>query len=74
LESDEKLVTDNTQGFDELTVSCEKSNGSTLETGTTSTTNTMNIIFRIVWVVIVEHMGDVTDIFIEGLARTKDCV
>jgi hypothetical protein len=58
----------------ELTVSCEEGNGSTICTSTTSTTNTMDVILGIVRVVIVQHMSNVADIFIEGLARTKKIV
>jgi len=45
------------------TVSCEKCDGGTLCASTTSTTNTMDIILRVVRIVIVEHMGNVADIF-----------
>ena len=55
---------------EQLTISSKKSDGSSICTGTTSSTNTMNIILRIVRVVIVEHMSNIADIFIYGLART----
>lgn len=53
------------------TVSGEESDCSSLLSSTTCTTNTMDIILRIVRVVIVEHMSNVSDIFIDGLARTE---
>jgi hypothetical protein len=56
------------------TVSCEKSNGSTICTCTASSANTMDIILRVVGVVIVKHMTNVADIFSDGLARTKKIV
>lgn len=55
---------------EQLTISSKEGDGSSICTGTTSSTNTMNIILRIVRVVIVEHMSNVADIFIYGLART----
>jgi hypothetical protein len=48
-----------------LTVSGEEGNGSTLGTGTSSTTNTVDIVLRVVGVIIVEHMSDVANIFSE---------
>lgn len=56
------------------TVSCKEGDGGTLGTGTASTTNTMDIILRVVRVVIVQHMSNVADIFIDGLARTEKCI
>ena len=44
------------------TVSGKESDGGTLGTGTTSSTNTMDIILRVIWVVIVKHMSNVADI------------
>ena len=58
----------------EHTVSCKERNGSTIGTGTTSTTNTMDIILRVVRVVIIEHMSNVADVFIDGLARTRKSI
>lgn len=46
-----------------LTVSGEESDGSPIGTSTASSTNTMNVIFRVVGVVIVQHMSDVANIF-----------
>lgn len=48
-----------------LTVSGEEGNGSTLLAGTTSTTNTVDVILRVVGVVIVEHMCNVAHILKE---------
>jgi hypothetical protein len=50
----------------EHTVSGKEGDGSSLLPSTTCTTNTMDIILRIVRVVIVEHMGNVSNIFIMG--------
>ena len=50
-----------------LTVSSKESDGGALTTGTSRTTDTVNIVFRIVWVIIVEHMSNVLDV----LKRTK---
>lgn len=47
---------------EELTVSGKKGNGGTLLASTTSTTNTVDIVLRIVGVVIVEHMRNVAHI------------
>lgn len=52
-------------GEPQLTVSGEESNGSTVGTGTSGTTNTMDVILRVVGVVVVEHVSDVTNIFSE---------
>jgi hypothetical protein len=57
-----------------LTVSCEKGNGSTLGTGTTSATDAMNVILRVIRVIIVQNVSNVADIFIDGLARTRKFV
>lgn len=46
----------------ELTVSGKERNGRSLCTGTASTTNTVNIVLRVVGVVIVNHMSDITNI------------
>lgn len=45
-----------------LTVSGEEGDGSTLLASTTSTTNTVNVILRVVGIVIVEHMCNVAHI------------
>lgn len=46
-----------------LTVSGEQGNGGTLSARTAGSTNTVNIVLRIVRVVIVKHMSDVANIF-----------
>jgi hypothetical protein len=45
------------------TVSGEERDGCALSAGTASSTNTMDVILRVVGVVIVEHMGNVAHIF-----------
>ena len=47
----------------QLTVSSKERDGSTLGTGTTSSANTMDVVLRVVRVVIVEHVGDILDVF-----------
>jgi hypothetical protein len=49
--------------MEELTVCSEESDRSTLRTSTTSTTNAMDVVLRVVWVIIVQHMSDVLDVF-----------
>lgn len=46
-----------------LTVSGEERNGSSVLASTAGTTNTMDIILRVVRVIVVQHMGDVANIF-----------
>jgi hypothetical protein len=46
-----------------LTVSGEERNGSSVLASTAGTTNTMDVILRVVRVVVVQHMGDVANIF-----------
>lgn len=46
-----------------LTVSGKESNGCASGSGTTSTTNTVDVVLRVIGVVVVEHMGDVANIF-----------
>lgn len=48
---------------EELTVSGEEGNGSAVGSSTTGTSNTMDVILRVVRVVVVQHMGDVANIF-----------
>jgi hypothetical protein len=45
-----------------LTFSSEECDGGTLSSSTTCATNAMNVIFRVVGVVIVEHMSDISNI------------
>lgn len=45
------------------TFSCEQCNGSTLRPSATSTPNTVDVVFRVVGVVIVEDMSNILDIF-----------
>lgn len=52
----------------ELTLGGEERDGGTTGTGTTGSTNAVNIVLRVVGVVIVQHMGNVADIFIYRLA------
>ena len=58
----------------EHTVSGKESNRSSLGASTTSTTNTMDIILRVVRVVIVEHMGNVSDILWMVSKNKKNCI
>ena len=53
------------------TLSSEKGDGSTVGTSTTGTTDAVNVIFRVVRVVIVEHMGDIANILKERLASNQ---
>lgn len=46
-----------------LTVSGEQRDRSTRRSSTTSTTDTMNVVFRVVGIVIIEDMSNVLDIF-----------
>ena len=48
---------------EKLTVSGEKGNRSPLGTGTTSSTNTMNIVLRVVRIIVIQNMCNVSDIF-----------
>lgn len=48
-----------------LTVSGEEGDGGTRLASTTSTTNTVDVILRVVGVVIVEHMSDIAHILNE---------
>lgn len=48
---------------DKHTLSSEEGDGGTLGTGTTSSTNTVDIVLRVVGVVVVQHMSDVANIF-----------
>lgn len=48
-----------------LTLSREERDGGTFGTSTTGSPNAMNIVLRVVRVVIVQHMGDVTNILKE---------
>ena len=49
--------------MEERTVSSKEGDGSAVGTGTSSSSNTMNIILRIVWIVIVEDVCDIAHIF-----------
>ena len=46
-----------------LTLSGEESDSSAFASSATSTANAMDIVLRVVWVVIVEHMSNVLDVF-----------
>lgn len=52
-----------------LTLSGEESDGGTLTTGTGSTSDSVDVVLRIVWVVIVEHVSDVLDVFRQVLVN-----
>lgn len=52
-----------------LTVSGEERNGSSVLASTAGTTNTVDVILRVVRIVVVQHMGDVANIF--GLQRKR---
>jgi hypothetical protein len=54
-----------------LTVSSKEGDGSSHLTGTSSTTDTMDVILRVIWIVIVKHMSNVSDILMNWLARAK---
>jgi hypothetical protein len=56
----------------ELTFSGEEGNGSTMGTCTTSSTNSMNIIFRVIRVVIVQYVGDITNVFTKNYSQQKE--
>lgn len=45
------------------TVSCKQRYSSTLGSSATSTPNTVNVVFRVVGIVIIEDMSNVLDIF-----------
>lgn len=59
-----------------LTISGKEGNGGTVRSGTAGTTNTMDIILRVIGVIVVEHMGDVAHIFIatEVSRRRRVCI
>jgi len=48
-----------------LTISGKQSDGSAFGTGTTGTTNAVDVVLRVVGVVVVQHMRDVADVFVE---------
>ena len=52
----------------------EESNGGTLCSCTTCSTNTVNIVLRVVGIVIVEDMSNVSNIFFYGLAISADAM
>jgi hypothetical protein len=56
-----------------LTVSGEQSDGSTLAASTTGTADTMDIILRVVWIIVVEHMRDVLDVFANAPKLVQSC-
>lgn len=47
----------------QLTVSGEQRNGSSVLASTAGTTNTVDVVLRVVRVIVVQHMGDVANIF-----------
>ena len=49
-----------------LTVSGEEGDGSTHLSGTTSTTDAVNVVLGVVWVIVVEDVGNIADIFMVG--------
>lgn len=51
-----------------LTVSCEECDGSASLSSTTCSTNTMNIVLRIVGIIVIQNVSDITDILNERLA------
>lgn len=53
----------------QLTVSGEQRNGSSVLASTAGTTNTVDVVLRVVRVIVVQHMGDVANIF--GLQKKK---
>ena len=56
----------------QLTLCSEKSDGGTVSASTTSSTNAVNIVLRVVGVIIVEHMGNVANILkSEKLVKIK---
>jgi hypothetical protein len=60
--------------WNSLTFSGEEGDCNTLSTCTPCSTNTVNIVFRIVWVVIVQHMSNVPDIFNERVSNLQQQV
>ena len=57
-----------------LTVSSEKGNGGTLRAGTTSTTNSVDVILRVVGIIVVQHVSDIANILIPKVSRRSGCV
>lgn len=52
-----------------LTLRSEESDGGTLGTGTASSSDAMNVVFRVVRIIVVQHMGNVTDILREIISN-----
>lgn len=50
----------------QLTISGKEGDGSALGAGTASTTDTVDVILRVVGVVVVQHVGDVANVFSGG--------
>lgn len=53
------------------TVSSEERDSGTLGASTTGTANTMNIVFRVVWIIIVDHMSNVAHIFLSRKVSSR---
>lgn len=52
----------------QLTLCREEGDGGSLRTGTTGSPNAMDVVLRIVRIVVVQHMGNVTDILREQVS------
>lgn len=53
----------------QLTVSGKERNGGSVLASTAGTANTVDVVLRVVRVIVVQHMGDVANIF--GLQKRK---
>jgi hypothetical protein len=54
-----------------LVISSEKGNGGTHGTSTTGTTNSVNVVFRVVGIIVVQHVSDVAHIFTRMVSRRR---
>lgn len=55
-----------------LTVSSEECDSSTLGACTAGTANAVDVVLRIIWIVIVEHMGNVAHVLMGEEERLAD--
>lgn len=60
--------------MNQLTVSGEESDCGTGSAGTSSTTNTVDVVLRVVGVVIVQHMSNIAHIFWKGGLVSKQSI
>lgn len=54
---------------EELTLGGEKRDSRSLCAGTTGSPYTVDIVLRVIWIVIIQNMSDVTDVFIEHVSK-----